>query len=213
MSDQTPAAAPRPPMLAVLFSYALYALMIAVILAALFMAWPSLVAQFNQRFFGAKEQVAPAGNVGGQAPPAVRGTNAEVVVQPPVARPVVSTPLPGVAQNEEQSLKLYQTAVAASEAAQPLQSTPAPAPLPLNDAGAPVIDQVQLQQQAQALELAAQEALRDARAAQLADAAARPPDVSYEDAAALLHRDPCHVPRADPATCARGLFKPTPVQP
>jgi hypothetical protein len=150
---------------------------------------------------------APQGNVGGQAPPAVRGTNPEPIAPAPRA---LATPIPGIAQSETEADKLYD-ALVQSSIAPPAAATPEAAPLPLSSAGAPVIDARQQEQQQQSLELAAQEAISAARAAQLADDASRAPDVSYADAEALLHRDPCHVPRADPATCARGLFKPTPI--
>jgi len=146
-------------------------------------------------------QPAPAGNVGGQAPAVVRGTNSAPRAQ--------ATPIPGIAQSPAEADQLYADAIAT---AQPAAPAIVPAPLPLNSAGAPIIDARQQEQQQLALELAAQEALQAQRAAQLSDAYSRAPDVSYEDAKALLGRDPCHVPRADPATCSRGLYKPTPVQ-
>ena len=118
----------------------------------------------------------------------------------------------GVASRDNRSLRQYQAAVDAANAG----SGPAPdaalPELPLSSAGEPVIDRAQQAQLAQSAQLAADEQVAALRAAALADDANRAPDVSYADAVALLHRDPCHVPRADPATCARGLFKPTPVR-
>lgn len=209
MSTPTPARE-RPPLLAVVFNYVLYILMIAIFSVALFLVWPSLVSEVGRRLGGASlatPTAAPQGNVGGQAPPAVRGTNPDPIVAPEAPR-VIATPIPGIAQSPAEADKLYADAIATAEPIAPIVEA---APLPLNSAGAPVIDARQLSQQAQALELAAQEAASAARAAQLADDASRAPDVSYDDAKALLGRDPCHVPRADPATCARGLFKPTPI--
>ena len=107
---------------------------------------------------------------------------------------------------------MYQEAIQAGVTASSAQ------PLPLNSAGEPVIDQAQQQQMNLSLQLAEQEgnAAADAqlaaqREAANADAMSRAPDVSYQEAVDLLHRDPCHVPRANPATCAQGLYKPTPV--
>lgn len=112
----------------------------------------------------------------------------------------------------------YDAAIKAGQDATPVPVQSTIAPLPLNSAGEPVISQEQQAQQSQSLQLAEQEgaAAADAqlaaqREAANADAAQRAPDVSYQDAVNLLHRDPCSVPRANPATCAQGLFKPTPV--
>jgi hypothetical protein len=91
-------------------------------------------------------------------------------------------------------------------------ATPDLGPLPLNSAGAPIIDQVQQQQLNFSAEMAAQEALDSVANARATDVASRPPDVSKADAEAMMHRDLCHVPRADPHTCEQGLYKPTPVQ-
>jgi hypothetical protein len=130
---------------------------------------------------------------------------------------IAATPIPGIAQSAAESQAMYeataQAARTAPESAPAVWSTAIPAPLPLNSAGAPIIDRVQQQQIEQSAQMAADEQQAALRAAQLADAQSRAPDVSYADAVQLLHRDPCHVPRADPATCSRGLFKPTPVQP
>jgi hypothetical protein len=52
MSDQ-PTARPRPPLLAVLMNYVLYVLMIGVMAGALFLAWPSLMAEVQHRLGGA----------------------------------------------------------------------------------------------------------------------------------------------------------------
>jgi hypothetical protein len=97
-------------------------------------------------------------------------------------------------------------------------ATPTAVSLPLNSAGQPVISAEQQQQMNLSLQLAEQEgnaaadaAMKAQRDAALADAASRAPDVSYEDAKEMLHRDPCSVPRANPHTCKQGLFKPTPV--
>lgn len=112
----------------------------------------------------------------------------------------------------------YQQAIEQGDVAAPMPVQPTLRPLPLNSAGEPVISQEQQRQMQQSLVLAEQEgnaaadqALANQRAAAEADAASRQPDVSYEEAKALLGRDPCSVPRANPHTCARGLFKPTPV--
>jgi len=152
---------------------------------------------------------AQIGNVGGQAPPSMRGS------YPESAPAIAATPIPGIAQNADEAQRMYrataQAAELAPEAATPIPFVPQAAPLPLNSAGQPVIDETQQQQQDFSAQMAADEQQAALRAAQLANADSRAPDVSYADAAALLHRDPCHVPRADPATCARGLYKPTPV--
>lgn len=97
-------------------------------------------------------------------------------------------------------------------------ATPTAVSLPFNSVGRPVISAEQQAQHRLSLQLAEQEAnaaadaaLKAQRDAALADAQSRAPDVSYEDAKAMLHRDPCSVPRANPHTCKQGLFKPTPV--
>ena len=179
--------------------------MVMVLCAAAFIAflWPDLALMP-----GAAEQ--PQRAVGGQAPKDVRGTyqGGSTIAPPAQAAP---TPIPGIAQSPAEAEQMYQQAIQAA--------APQAQPLPLNSAGEPVISVEQQQQQALSLQLAEQEgaAAADAqlaadRAAADAAALARPPDVSYEDAKAMLHRDPCHVPRANPATCAQGLYKPTPVQ-
>lgn len=143
------------------------------------------------------------GAIGNQAPPAAvrRGAVITSIQAAPAADPV------------QESIDQYN---AVQEAQAP--AAPAAQPLPLNSAGEPVISQEQQAQQAQSLNMALDEGMTavEAQQAQMreaanADALSRPPDVSYEDAKALLGRDPCHVPRANPATCAQGLFKPTPV--
>jgi hypothetical protein len=148
---------------------------------------------------------APERAVGGQAPKEVRGTNGGVFSTPV---PAAATPIPGIAESPEEADRLYQAAIAEQ----------APAPLPLNSAGEPVISQEQQQQQNLSLQLAEVEggmAVDQQLAAQRATANAvdlgRAPDVSYEDAKRMLGRDPCSVPRANPHTCMNGLYKPTPV--
>jgi len=212
--EDTAPTRPRPPMLAIVLNYAMTILFIGLVSVVLFIVWPAVVGQFQQRFLGAPvptEQAAPTplGNVGGQAPPSVRGSNPE-----PVMPRVVATPIPDVAQNAATAQVMYDAAVRAAQTTPPPAQAlkTAPVTLPVNSAGDPVIDQVQQQQQQQALELAADEQQAALRAAQLADAAARPPDVSKAEAEQMLHRDLCHVPRADPHTCEQGLYKPTPVQ-
>jgi len=199
----------RPSRLAVALNYILTITFIIVAIGMLTLIAPILYA----RYVGASAPAATPsptqiGNVGGQAPPSVRGSYPDA----PAA-----TPIPGIAQSADEAQRMYQaTAQAASgneESAPAVWNTAAAAPLPLNSAGEPVIDQTQQQQLDQSAQMAADEQQAAVRQAQLADADSRAPDVSYADAAQLLHRDPCHVPRADPATCARGLFKPTPVQP
>lgn len=181
----------------------LYAMALAMVGAAVaFGLWlyPDILASTAQA-------PAPKGAIGNQAPPQVRGSFAGVFT-------VQATPIPGIAQSQAEADKLYQEAIDKGNAA----SAPAAQPLPLNSAGEPVISQEQQAQQALSLQLAEQEgnAAADAqlaaqRASANADANSRAPDVSYEDAKAMLHRDPCSVPRADPHTCAQGLYKPTPV--
>lgn len=143
-----------------------------------------------------------SGAVGRQAPPAA------------VRRAPVATPIPGLAQTQEDADRMYQEAIQAGEQ----QAQPATAPLPLNSAGEPVISQEQQQQMQQALNVALDEGMTAAdqqlaaqREAAYAEQANRAPDVSKEDAEQMMHRDLCHVPRADPHTCATGLYKPTPV--
>lgn len=140
-------------------------------------------------------------NVGTQSNHAVRSNAAPIVNAPAVND--------GLAGNEATAQAMYDAAVRASEPA----ATPAPdlGPLPVNSAGEPVINAVQQQQLDQSAWLAAQEAVAGVENARATDIASRPADVSYEDAKALLGRDPCHVPRADPHTCMNGLYKPTPV--
>jgi hypothetical protein len=211
--SRAPRRAPeRPSALAVALNYILTIIFIVAGIGMLILIAPILYT----RYAGAATNPQPPspipqlGNVGGQAPPSVRGSYAD---SPAIA----ATPIPGIAQNAAEAERMYlataQAASGAPEAATPVPFVPAAAPLPLNSAGQPIIDETQQQQLDFSAQMAADEQQAAIRAAQLADAAARAPDVSYADAAAELHRDPCHVPRADPATCARGLFKPTPVQP
>lgn len=149
-------------------------------------------------------QDAPSGAVGRQAPPAaVRRTTSAPAGQAQGA--AVQTRIDQYNQAQEQQ---FNAAVNA-----------APASLPLNSQGEPVIDQAQANQQQLSLSLAEQEgaAAVDAQLAAQRDAAnaealSRPPDVSKAEAEAMMGRDLCHVPRANPATCGQGLYKPTPVQ-
>lgn len=153
--------------------------------------------------------LAPSGAVGNQAPPAA------VRRAPPASAPAQAAPaLPGVAQNAAEAQAQYDALVQAGEHAQAT-----PAPLPLNSAGEPIIDAAQQQQLNQSLQLAEQEGAAAAdqqlaaqRATANADAQSRAPDVSKADAEQMMHRDLCSVPRANPATCGQGLYKPTPVQ-
>lgn len=178
---------------------------IGAFVAVAWLAWPFLSEMFKLRVGLAPDATTQPTSahraVGNQAPPEIRSTNGYSA----------STPLPNVAQNAATADVQYQRAIDAQSDAAPA-ATPLPAALPLNSAGAPIIDQRQQQQQAQALQLAADEAASAARNAQLADAASRPPDVSADAVATMTGRNPCSVPRADPATCATGLYKPTPVQ-
>lgn len=196
----------RPPLLAVVLNYLSYIVLFTVCGAMLFLAWPLVRAQLSgQPSTQPAQPTAQIGNVGGQAPPSVRNT-----YQEPAAPNAVATPIPGVAQNEQESLRIYQATAQASLAA-PAVPTLAPAPLPLNSAGQPIIDAQQQQQLDVSAQMAADEQQAAQRAAQLADDQSRAPDVSKQDAEAELHRDLCHVPHADPHTCNQGLFKPTPI--
>jgi len=143
-------------------------------------------------------------NVDSQSNHAVRSNNSPLTVNS-------TTTDSGLAGNDATAQAMYDAAVRAGE---PLAATPVPdlGPLPLNSAGEPVINTVQQQQLDQSAWLAAQEAQAEVANARATDVASRPADVSYEDAKALLGRDPCHVPRADPHTCAQGLYKPTPIR-
>lgn len=182
-----------------------YMLIFGIIGLTAFLAWPALSVRISDQLSGSIIlPTAQIGNVGGQAPPSVRGTNPD-----PVAAPAQAAP------NVDQSIDAYNATATAeynAAVASPAAPTPAPAPLPLNSAGEPVIDRTQQQQLDMSAQMAADEQQAALLAAQNADAANRAPDVSYEDAKKLLGRDPCSVPRANPHTCARGLFKPTPVQ-
>jgi hypothetical protein len=211
MAHRSPSRRPdvaRPPRIAVALSYILTITFIIVGIGMLILIAPIIAANYTGHASPLALPTAATGAIGGQAPPSVRGSYPDA----PAA-----TPIPGIAQSADEAQRMYQaTAQAASgapQAATPVPFVPAAAPLPLNSAGQPVIDETQQQQLDLSAQMAADEQQAALRAAQLADAASRAPDVSYTDAQALLHRDPCHVPRADPATCARGLFKPTPVQP
>lgn len=157
---------------------------------------------------------ATVGNIGRQAPPDARSTNGGA--SQPRAQEQAAPDIAINAYNATSQAR-YDAAVLTSVQA-PAPATPDLGPLPLNSAGAPVIDRRQQQQQYLALQLAEQERLDALNYATLkaqaeAEIANRQPDVSYEDAKALLGgRDPCSVPRANPHTCALGLYKPTPVR-
>lgn len=198
----------RPPLSELLLHYAAYLCAFAVCAVTLYLALPMAWSQWQAAGAPGTQATAPAGNVGGQAPPAVRGSNPD-----PIARPAAATPIVGIAQSEAESQAMYQaTAQAANGVSAPAAvPTAAPAPLPLNSMGAPIIDAQQQAQLDQSAQMAADEQQAALRAQQLADAQSRAPDVSKEDAEQMMHRDLCHVPRADPATCGQGLFKPTPI--
>ena len=98
----------------------------------------------------------------------------------------------------------------APQSAAPAASEAAPA-LPLNSQGQPVITAKQQEQMDLSLRIAADEQSAETRQGQLDDAVGRPPDITAAQAAEIAGRDPCHVPRADPATCSQGIWKPTPV--
>jgi hypothetical protein len=216
--SRAPRRAPaRPSLLAVVTAAILWLTVVGAMVTIIAFIAPLIYARYTAAPAQAQataQPTTPAGAIGGQAPPSVRGSYADSIV---------ATPIPGIAQNAAESQAMYQATAQAANHAQegqqalisaPIAATPVPfVALPLNSAGDPVIDRTQQQQLDFSAQMAADEQQAVIRAAQLADAAARAPDVSYADAAAELHRDPCHVPRADPATCARGLFKPTPVQP
>jgi hypothetical protein len=203
----------RPPLSYTVSNWIMTVASIAMVVIVGYLAWPALLHNLQAGTVSAPPTAAPAGNVGGQAPPAVRGTNPE----PAAPRAIVSTPIPGIAQNEAESLRMYQAtaqvAPSAPQSEMAAPSTPQAAPLPQNSAGEPVIDAVQQQQLDMSAQMAADEQQAAILAAQLADAASRAPDVSKEEAEQMMHRDLCSVPRANPHTCDRGLFKPTPVQP
>jgi hypothetical protein len=226
-TSRAPRRAPKPARyrFSIWLSNLVYVVILALLIGGIVLFWPKIRAmvdtplgtdapaiQSTAPALGtdapAIQSTAPAlGNVGGQAPPDVRGSNPE--------RAIVATPIPGIAQSEAEAISLYQTAVAASGAPpSPIPQLPTPnpaAPLPLNSAGAPVIDRQQQQQLELSAQMAADEQQAALQAAQLADAESRAPDVSKEDAEQMLHRDLCSVPRANPHTCAQGLFKPTPI--
>ena len=96
--------------------------------------------------------------------------------------------------------------------------TPA-APLPPNvDALAnpalparPVIDETQARQLDQAAELAAQEAAQEYLDGRRVQELAAPVKMDAQQVEQTYGRDPCHAPRADPATCGRGIVEATPL--
>jgi hypothetical protein len=170
--------------------------------------WPDIAPRF-----ASTAPAAPSGAVGNQAPPAAVRRAPAAPAAPAGAN--YASPIPGLAQNQATADAQYNAAIQAGE--QHAASTPAP--LPLNSAGEPIIDQAQADQQQLSLQLAEQEGAAAAdqqlaaqRATANADALSRPPDVSKQDAEQMMHRDLCSVPRANPATCGQGLYKPTPVQ-
>lgn len=128
--------------------------------------------------------------------------------------PMQQQPAPdGVYNTQAEADAAQQQAI--QEGEQRAQAAPAVelGPLPVNSAGEPVIDARQQQQLDQSANMAAAEAAQAQLDAQRAEAAVRPPDVSYEDAqSVLVGRDPCSIRGADPATCKGGWWKPTPVQ-
>lgn len=116
---------------------------------------------------------------------------------------------PNVAGNDATATALYNAAVAGQQPA----AQPTVPPSLLNSNGQPVISGEQQAQMQQSLQLADQE--RDAAFA-AADPAyvasqQRAPDVSAQEVATMTGRNPCAVPHADPHTCDKGLYKPTPV--
>lgn len=147
----------------------------------------------------------------------VRPTQARIGNQAPpnvVRRGEAAPANPNVAGNEATATALYNAAVANQQPA----AQPTLPPLPLNSQGEPIISMEQQQQQILSLQLAEQEgnaavdqALQAQRATAYADAQSRPPDVSVQEVATMTGRNPCAVPRADPHTCDKGLWKPTPI--
>jgi hypothetical protein len=155
---------------------------------------------------------APERAVGGQAPKEVRGAFRGSDTFTPKEPQAAINDYNATAQAE------YDAAIKAGENPVLVQQAATPLPLPLNSQGEPVISHAQQQQMQQSLFLAEQEGatavdaqMAAQRATADAEALNRPPDVSYEEAKALLGRDPCSVPRANPHTCSQGLYKPTPV--
>ncbi len=163
-------------------------------------------------FYGVKTAAAPTPeqylqNVGQQQHSQAPRSVAPLQQQP--AQPAAD----GVYDTQAEADAAYQKAVQEAEQ----RAQPAPVvelgPLPVNSAGEPVIDARQQQQLDQSANMAAAEAAQAQLDVQRADTAARPPDVSNEDARAVLNgRDPCSIRGADPQTCKAGWWKPTPVQ-
>lgn len=75
----------------------------------------------------------------------------------------------------------------------------------------PVIDATQAKQLDQAAELAAQEASQQYLQERQQSELAAPVKMDAQQAAQTYGRDPCHAPRADPATCGRGIVQATPL--
>jgi hypothetical protein len=75
----------------------------------------------------------------------------------------------------------------------------------------PIVSETQVDQQELALQLAADEAAQAQLDARREETTKRPPDISAEQTQALVGRNPCSVPRADPQTCAAGSWKPATV--
>lgn len=155
---------------------------------------------------GTQPERTATGAVGKQAPPNIRGS-----YQEPATMQSHNGALTDDAYNATSEAQ-YQQAVQQQSQAQETAPTPDLGPLPLNSAGQPVIDAVQQQQLNFSADMAAQDAQSEVANARATDVASRPPDVSKADAEAMMHRDLCHVPRADPHTCEQGLYKPTPVR-
>jgi hypothetical protein len=191
---------PRKPSSApVVVSLTIMTIALVALIAAL---WPDLARTGDTLRTGALGEHGVSGAIGNQAPPHQldrSGASPAADQDAPAAQPSIDQ------YNASETAKL--NALQGAPAAEPVV-----APLPLNSAGEPVISREQQAQLDQSAQMAADEQQAALRAAADADAQSRAPDVSYADAAAELHRDPCHVPRANPATCALGLFKPTPVR-
>lgn len=182
-------------------AWALVMLTMLAVAGFLAFLWPDIA-----RGPGLPEQARKAGN---QAPPERRGTFQGGDTYQPKDIPSTNAAIDAYNATEEAK---YQDAVGA-----PL--VPTLAPLPLNSAGQPVISEEQQAQMNQARNFAEAEALDNrafvtatAAAAQLPTVLSRAPDVSAAEVATMTGRDPCHVPHADPHTCASGLYKPTPVK-
>ncbi len=147
------------------------------------------------------------GNVGGQAPVVVRGSYSSNTATDSRNGSLSDTDYNATSQAQFDAAVL----TTGNQAQAVATATPDLGPLPVNSAGAPIIDLVQQQQLNFSAEMAAQEAQASVDNARATDVASRPPDVSKADAEQMMHRDLCHVPRADPHTCEQGLYKPTPV--